>query len=292
MSDNSLESNSSIQQPGIMPFGLTQAKSLIIEKAKQLVNQLVEYRGHSRPPFLPQEYSRFVNIREIQIANLGDTSGLLLRSHDGFVIKVNQSHYQVRQNFSCAHEIGHILFSDLKLENHIHTIEYRTFNPSKTNEIRARAREALCDAAAAELLMPESVFRKCLSTFGLSITSIEHLAETFQVSIQAATKRISEVSIEPCVAILWKPWPKSKPKGLRPVIGKHLSSKANYLPLYKPVNVSSALYKAYRNDTSVKTWKLFRDGNTVKRIPVEAKGFGRGEKRFVISFAFPDRQKT
>ena len=112
------------------------------------------------------------------------------------------------------------------------------------------------------------------------------------MSIQAATKRISEVSIEPCVAILWNPWPKSKPKGLRPVIGKHLSRKANYLPLYKPVNVSSALYKAYQNDTSVKTWKLFRDGNTVKRIPVEAKGFGRGEKRFVISFAFPDRQKT
>ena len=62
-----------------------------------------------------------------------------------------------------------------------------------------------------------------------------------------------------------------------------------YLPLYKPVHVSSALYKAYQNDTSVKTWKLFRDSNTVKRIPVEAKGFGRGETRFVISFAFPDR---
>lgn len=289
MADNSLDNNNSILQPDIMPLGLTEATKLISERAKQLVSELVEYRGHSRPPFLPQEYSRFVNIKEIQKTDLGDASGLLLKFPDGFVIKINQSHYQGRQNFSCAHEIGHILFSDLKLENHISTIEYRTYNTSKTNEIRARAREALCDAAAAELLMPESVFRKCLSTFGLSITSIEHLAETFQVSIKAATKRITEVSIEPCVAILWNPWPKSKPNGLRPVIGKHLSRKANYLPLYKPVNVSSALYKAYQNDTSVKTWKLFRDGNTVKRIPVEAKGFGRGEKRFVISFAFPAR---
>jgi Zn-dependent peptidase ImmA (M78 family) len=289
MSDNSLENESSIQQPGMMPLDLKEATSLIIEKAKQLVNQLVDYRGHDRPPFLPKEYSRFVNIRKIQKTNLGDTSGLLLKFHDGYVIKVNQVHYQVRQHFSCAHEIGHILFSDLKLENYIRTIEYRKFNPSKTMEIRARARETLCDAAAAELLMPESVFRKYLSTFGLSVSSIEHLAHTFQASIQATTRRICEVSIEPCVAILWHPWPKSKPKSLRPVIGKHSSVKANYLPLYKPVNVSSALYKAYQNDTFVKTWKLFRDGNTVKRIPVEAKGFGRGETRFVISFAFPDR---
>lgn len=289
MSDNSLENESLIQQPGMMPLGSKEATSLIIEKAKQLVNQLVNYRGHNRPPFLPKKYTRFVNIREIQKANLGDSSGLLLKFHDGYVIKVNQGHYQVRQNFSCAHEIGHILFSDLKLENYVRTIEYRTFNTSKTMEIRVRARETLCDAAAAELLMPESVFRKYLSTSGLSISSIEHLAHTFQVSILAATRRISEVSIEPCVAILWHPWPKSKPKGLRPVIGKQSSGKANYLPLYKPVHVSSALYKAYQNNTSVKTWKLIRDSNTVKRIPVEAKGFGRGETRFVISFAFPDR---
>jgi len=290
MNDNGLDSDIGIQQPSTMPLDLKEATSLIVEKARQLVNQLVDYRGHSRPPFLPREYSHFVNIREIQKTDLGDTSGLLLPFHDGYVIKVNKSHYQVRQNFSCAHEIGHILFRDLKLDNYVDTIQYRTFNTPKTMELRARAREALCDTAAAELLMPESVFRKCLSTFGLSITSIEHLAETFQVSIKAATKRISEVSIEPCVAILWNPWPKSKPKGLRPVIGKQ--TKAKYLQLYKPVNVSSALYKAYQIDASIKTWKLFHDGNSVRHIPVEAKGFGRGEKRFVISFAFPARQKT
>jgi Zn-dependent peptidase ImmA (M78 family) len=290
MSDNGLENESLIRQSSIIPLDLKEANSHIIEKARQLVNQLVDYRGHSRPPFLPKEYSRFVNIKEIQKANLEDTSGLLLKFHDGYVIKVNQDHYQVRQNFSCAHEIGHILFNDLKLEDYVRTIEYRTSNIQKTMEIRSRAREGLCDAAAAELLMPKSVFIKCLSTFGLSITSIEYLAQTFQVSVQAVTNRISEVNIEPCVAILWYPWPKSKPKGLQPAKGKQLSGKANYLQLYEPVRASSALYKAYQNDTLVKTWKLFRDGNTVKRIPVQAKGFGRGETRFVISLAFPDRK--
>jgi Zn-dependent peptidase ImmA (M78 family) len=289
MSDNGLKDESLIQRPVSTPLDLKEATNLIIEKARQLWNQLVDYRGHSRPPFLPKEYSRFVNIKEIQKANLGDTSGLLLKFRDGYVIRVNEKHYQVRQNFSCAHEIGHILFDDLNLEDYIRTIEYRTANTQKTMDIQSRARERLCDAAAAELLMPESVSRKCLSTFGLSITSIEYLAQTFQVSIQAATKRISEVSIEPCVAIQWYPWPKSKPKSLRPVIGKQLSRNVNYLPLYEPIHVSSALYKAYQSDNIVKTWKLIRDSDTVKRIPVQAKGFGRGETRFIISLAFPGR---
>jgi len=275
----------------MVPLSSKEATSLMIEKAKQLVNQLVDYRGHDKPPFLPKEYSRLVNIREIKKTNLGDTSALLLKLHDGYVIKVNQDHHQVRQNFSCAHEIGHILFSDLKLENYVRSIEYRTFDISKTREIQARARETLCDAAAAELLMPELVFRKYLSTFGLSIASVKYLASTFKVSIQAVTRRITEVSIEPCIAILWRPWPKSKPRGLRPVIGKELRGKANYMPVHEKVNISSALYKAYQSDTLVKTWKLFKNANTVKRLPVEAKGFGTGEARFIISFAFPDRSK-
>ena len=70
MSDNSLKGKSSIQQPGIMPLSSKEATSLIIEKAKQLVNQLVDYRGHDKPPFLPKEYSRLVNIREIEKTKL------------------------------------------------------------------------------------------------------------------------------------------------------------------------------------------------------------------------------
>lgn len=275
-----------------MPISSAEATSLIIQKAKQLVDQLIAYRGHDRPPFLPKEYSRFVNITEIRKTNLRDTSGLLLKFHDGYVIKLNQEHHQVKQNFSCAHEIGHILFSELKLENYIRNIEYRTFNIIKTADLRAKARERLCDTAAAELLMPEIVFKRYLSTYGLSISSVQYLANSFKVSIQTAARRITEVSNEPCVSILWWPWPKNKPKGLRPVMGKQTRVKANYTLVHKNVNVNSALYKAYQNDSVVRTWKLFKNVNTIKRLPLEAKGFGRGEMRFVISFAFPYRQKS
>ena len=58
MSDDSLKSESSTKQPSMMPLSSIEATSLIIEKAKQLVNQLVDHRGHDKPPFLPAGHHR------------------------------------------------------------------------------------------------------------------------------------------------------------------------------------------------------------------------------------------
>jgi len=290
MGDNRLNSDSSIEQLGIMPLNSEEATSLIIERAKQLVNQLIECRGHNKLPFLPEEFSHILDIRKIVKADLGGTSAILLRFHDGYVIKVNGNHHVVRQNFSCAHEIGHILFSELKLEHYIHSIEYRKFNPSKTVEIRARARERLCDAAATELLMPEFIFRKYLSNFGLSVSSIEHLANIFKVSAKSAAIRVAEVSLESCIALFWEPRLRNEPKVLKLAMCKGPGIKFfYYVPVHTNIRYPSILHKAYEDDSPVKCYKKFERGNDVKRLPMESKGFGRKETRYVISLAFPDR---
>lgn len=293
MDMNYLNSDDSINQPGLVSLNSEQATSLIVERARELVNRLVEDRGHARPPFLSEEFARLQGIKKIEKANLGETSAILLKLHDGYVIKVNQSHNLARQNFSCAHEIGHILFSELKLERYISNIEYRTFAPQRSVELRARARERLCDAVATELLMPESVFRKYLSDFSVSISSIERLANIFRVSIQSAAIRIAEVSLEPCMALLWQPWPRSKPEGLRLAWsigpGRHSRGKANYILVHTLAESDSKLYKAYQDDSPTKSRKDFKVDSGVKRLPMEAKGFGHGETRYVISLAFPDR---
>ncbi len=276
-----------------LALNLEQATSLIIQRARQLVNQLVEDRGHDKPPFLPEELARLQGIKKIVRTDLGQTSAILLKVHDGYVIKVNQNQHPVRQNFSCAHEIGHILFSELKLEPYIQSIEYRTFNPQGEREARAAARERLCDAAATELLMPELVFGKYLSGFGISVHSIERLANIFGASRLTSAIRIAEVSIEPCIALLWQPWPRNKPKGLRLAWrvgpGRESRSKANYMPVHTFVRPPSTLHKAYQYDSAVKSSRHFKHSNVVKRLPMESKGFGRGETRYVISLAFPDR---
>lgn len=266
-----------------------QATTLIVERAKQLVNRLVENRGHDKPPFLAEEFARLQGIKKIVQENLGETSAVLLKLHDGPVIKVNQNHPPVRQNFSCAHEIGHTLFSELGLERYIQSIEYRTFKPQGEQKGRAAVRERLCDAAATELLMPESVFRKYLSGFGASINSIERLTSIFKVSIQSCAIRIAEVSPEPCLALLWQPWPRNRPKGLRLAVPRKSSrGKANYMPVHTLVKSDSTLYKAYQHDSPIKSWKLFKVDSGVKRLPMESRGFGHGETRYVISLVFPD----
>lgn len=275
----------------VVPLNSEQATDLIIGRAMQLVNRLVADRGHDRPPFLPKEFARLQGIKRIEKADLRGTSAVLLRFHDGYVIKVNQNHNMARQNFSCAHEIGHtLLSSEPKLRSYIRSIEYRTFDPAGEREARTKAIERLCDVAATELLMPEPVFRKYLSGFGVSIHSVERLANIFKVSIQAAVIRIAELSLEPCIALLWYPWPRNKPKGLRLARrigpGRKLISKANYMPAHALVRYPSTLHKAYEYDNTVKCRKLFKVDNVVKGLPVESKGFGRGENRYVISLAF------
>ena len=293
MSAYSLFSDATARQESPVSLNLEQATSLITDRAKQLVNQLINDRGHDEPPFLPEELAHLQGIKPIVRADLGKTSAVLLRFHDSYVIKVNQNHSLARQNFSCAHEIGHILFNELKLERYIRSIEYRTFNPQGEQKARAAARERLCDAAATELLMPELVFGKYLSGFGVSVHSIERLANIFRVSIRAAAWRIAEVSVEPCITLLWQLWGRSKPKGLRFMWrvgpGRESRSKANYIPVHTLVRYPSKLHRAYEHASPVKSSKLFKVDNVIKRLPMESKGFGHGDARRVISLAFLGR---
>jgi len=289
MGANYLTSDSPANQAMSVPLNSEQATSFIVEQARQLVNQLVEHRRHDKPPFLPEEFARFQGIK-IMKADLGKTSAVLLKFHDGYVIKVNQNDNVARQNFSCAHEIGHVLFNELKLERYVKNIEYRTFNPQATVKVRAKTRERLCEIAASELLMPEMVFKKYLSGFGVSIHSIERLASIFRVSLQAAAIRVAEVSAEPCLALLWHLHQRTKSKALhlkwRVGPGRKSRGKANYMPVNTLVRYPSTLHKAYEYDSHVKSSKLFEVDNAVKRLRMESKGFGHNETRYVISLAF------
>ncbi len=293
MSLYSLFSDDTTRRESRVSLNLERATSLIIERAKQLVNRLIEDRGHDNPPFSPEEFARLQSIKKIVKEDLGEQSAVLLRFHDGPVIKLNQRHNLARQNFSCAHEIGHTLLSELKLEPCIEGIEFRNFNPQARAIARGKDRERLCDAAATELLMPELIFRKYLSGFGVSVHSIELLANIFRVSIRAAAWRIAEVSPEPCIALLWQLWGKSKPKGLRFMWrvgpGRKPRGKINYMPTDKLIRYPSKLHKAYEHDSPVKSFKLFKIDNVRKRLPLESKGFGRGDTRCVISLAFLER---
>ena len=274
-----------------MSLNLEKATELIIERSRQLVNQLIENRGHDKPPFLSEEFARLLGVRNIVKTDLGKTSGVLLRFHDGPVIQVNKNHNLARQNFSCAHEIGHILFSELKLDNYIQNIEYRTFNPQAHANSRIVARERLCHATATELLMPETIFKKHLLVLGASINSIERLANIFRVSIMATAWRIAEISSEPCITLIWQPLLRTRALRLVWCVGPgiNITNKSNYVPVHTKVKYPSILHKAYEQNNTFKCYKKFKFGKDTKGLPIESKGFGRGENRYVVSLAYPER---
>jgi hypothetical protein len=285
MGVNNLPCDNPTSQVTPVSLDLEQATSLIVERARQLVNQLVEQRGHGRPPFLSKEYAPLLGIKRIEKANLGEVSAILIKLHDGDVIRVNQNHNLARQNFSCAHEIGHALLSELNLEPCVEEVEFRTFNPQAHRIARTKARERLCDAAATELLMPKVVFKKYLSGFGISIKSLEWLSNIFKVSISSTAIRIAEVSTEPCIALLWRPRLGTKSKVLRLAWhigpGNRSRTKDKYVPKHNLARHTSTLYKAYQHDSPIKCRKDFIFDAGIKHILIESKGF--------ISLAFPDR---
>jgi Zn-dependent peptidase ImmA (M78 family) len=254
---------------------------------------LIGRRGNDKPPFSPYEFADFLRIKEIIQTNLGNLGAMLLRYNDGYVIKVNVNHFPSRQNFSVAHEIGHILLDELSQNTSITPMEFRDFNPQAHLKTYTEAKERLCDIAATELLMPEDIYKKYLICLGLSISTIEKLSNIFKVSLQASAIRTAELSSEPCMVIGWKLNSRSSSKMLRIswLNGprKSQTCKDWYLPISTQVPYPSSLHTAYQKDGITKCFRAFKTNTGNKRVPMESKGFGRNETRFVLSLAFLSR---
>lgn len=277
--------------------GTETATDLAVERASELVMRLVKLKGGESVPFLAEEFADMLGI-EVKKEDLGIDSprlrplgALLLRRPNGYVIKVNSSQSWVRQNYSCAHEIGHVILDEMERVVPTNDTEFRMSG----SDVSREAKERLCEAVAAELLMPQWIFQKYLSCWGASVTSAEWLAHTFKVSIPAAAIRVAELSEEPCMVIRWKRLPRGRTKVLEadwcfgPGKEKH---NGYYGPVVARVRYPSSLFKAYEGELPVKSTKLFRLGSIKKPLHLESKGFLTGDNRYVISLAFPERQKT
>ncbi len=272
-----------------LAFDLETADEFVVRRSTELVQQLVELRGRAEPPFLAKEFASLQGVNTVIEADLGDMSGVLLKSREGYIMKLNTNHHPLRQNFSCAHEVGHTILHELNMKSCANNAEFRMRN-SNVDQLEI---ERLCDTVAAELLMPEQIFLRHLSSFDVSVSSIERMARTFKVSIPSAAIRIAELCAEPCIALLWKPWRRKRSSGFRFAWaagpGKKTSMRNNCVPEHTYIRGQSILTKAYDGMLPTNSRNLFKIGNTKKRCYMESKGFGTGQTRYVMSLAFPER---
>ncbi len=125
---------------------------------------------------------------------LEDQQGILLNSATGMIL-IREGDPIVRQRFTEGHELMELLFdaqADVAAE----------LNLVSWDEAR---KEKLCDAGAAELLMPKTLFRSHIAHLGTSIGTARSLSRIYNTSLIATLIRMVELTQHEVAIVLWKP---------------------------------------------------------------------------------------
>ena len=268
---------------------LVRTKSSALTEAKcnsEYPGRLIDELGvrellNAHVPVNIESIAKSLGAESVQRANIS-VAGILLPTEDSFRILVNKNEHWVRQRFSGAHEIAHLIL-DPK-----HAPSMRKEVPEAPTTL-----EKHCDMLAAQILMPDPTFSRYAKSEICSIQSILKLARTFQTSITATTIRLMDVIDEPIIAIfsgmatgktglhLRIQWNSQNVRRLR---RRH----AYFLPKGKSVNLATA-DMAYRTN-QIQTKNEYIDvGNLRLKGYTESKAFGYGKSRYVLSLVFPER---
>jgi hypothetical protein len=146
---------------------------------------------------------------------LPDLQGILVNPHTGVII-VNSDDVPMRQRFTEAHELMEMLFACLKPGTG--WAARRRVGP-----FRLQTKEKLCDAGAAELLMPNDSFGMSVRRLGVGYHAARQLAAFYQVSTTAALVQMVRLGPGCHAVVLWRM--KNKPSEKRDALG------AGQLPL-------------------------------------------------------------
>jgi Zn-dependent peptidase ImmA (M78 family) len=170
--------------------------TLIRKKVKQLLEEL----GVHDPPVPVRKVARQCDARIVLVPGEEDKdlSGFLYRGSDHSIIGVNKDHVPVRQRFTIAHEIGHLL-----LHEHDQVHVDRGFRVRLRSDISSQGTdrdEMEANRFAAELLMPLKMLQADVQSLEFDLTdddALWALAKRYGVSTQAMTYRLNTFGYKP-----------------------------------------------------------------------------------------------
>ena len=244
-----------------------------------------------KPPFLPERLAKLHGIKVVK-ADLGNVDGLLTPLREGFEIKTNIKHSPERQNYSCAHEIAHTFFfvhEGKELKDFISS-EIGIANMDKWEE-------RLCNIGAAEILMPNIIFKKYASYYDFSIVSVQRLAHLFNTSILATANRLSSINPQLCftgystIENLIEAGYDEKTASVSFPISLNMKISApggKYSISRKIKSKNSNVFVAYKSDSPVYSQERMKLPNYIGPCRIESKGFGSYPHRYVVSLIFPE----
>lgn len=166
----------------------------VVERAARLVESL------PGPPFdldaAPVRTA--LRVKTIRYVRKLAAEGRMFWDGDGYAIEINATRTPTRQRFTLAHELAHIFFSE---PGDADTQQRRDHQASPGSPDAEE--ELLCDAAAAEMLMPKRAFQRRAWDYGPSAQAIQALASEFAVSLSAAARRFAQLDLWRCHIALW-----------------------------------------------------------------------------------------
>ena len=213
------------------------------------------------------------------------SDAMLLPNELGYTVILRTTGEQsrkVRQNFSLAHELGHLLLQ--KAEKVGIATKYRGHGFSNEEE-------RLCDQIAAEILMPRMAFYEDGWMEGWSLKSLRTLASKYDTSLPATAWRMVDLMPEEALMGVWK----VSSEGNTALQWPHMGNTEYAIP-------SSRIFATERMELVHCAWNSNKveEGVAPVRlgrrkpvdVPAEAMSWGRGDNKQVMVFYYPTRQPS
>ena len=276
-----------------------------ISTARRIIRDLVPEDARlarGREPSHLNALASELGVRDIQTRHLTESpdhhtgvDAVLIPRDSGYSVIINKTAPLTRQRFSLAHELAHILLlsSELCAGRPDRSTRYR----SESSTVASKEfEERLCDEIAAELLMPESLFKEDMESQGRFLENLPKWANSFGTSLTATAIRYRELLPEPCHLIKWR-----KSLYRRGVIYPAWQKRNRVLgPSLQPVvdlkapNAFRAVQESWdtlRNSRSlesllVRYWSAGRAYLTATNFETESIGFGGPRNRTVLSMVY------
>jgi Zn-dependent peptidase ImmA (M78 family) len=157
------------------------------------------------PPIRLGRLAALRSVTDIVTKSLTCDGIISAASKGTYLIEVNRDQSETRRRFTIAHELGHTFFFDVDSD-----IRDRIRDGNLDNISRFDPEELLCNYAAAEILMPRNQFGKLMRRSGPSAEALVQLGKIFNVSVQAATRRMIQTVPLKLVVAQWEYKPETE----------------------------------------------------------------------------------
>jgi Zn-dependent peptidase ImmA (M78 family) len=161
-------------------------------EVRQAADKVLQQMGIVEPPVPVERIVRQLGAQLRYEPFEGELSGMFFRKNGEAIIGVNSLHPKVRQRFTIAHELGHLVLHD---QDKFHVD--RSFPVLLRDGASSRAVdqfEVAANGFAAELLMPLVMLQRDFRKEALDFADDEaarRLADRYNVSLQAMVIRLS-----------------------------------------------------------------------------------------------------